>query len=156
MGTNIRRGHTLEAHEQALLMEEFRSFRTRVRLGTMVAIGVLQPNPLTEQYHVRIEYTVGRPPDIRVISPKLTCRAGAHSIPHMYEQDRLCVYLPNSGEWSNDMPLGRTFIPWISLWLLYYELWHATGTWLGGGIEPNEYNDVIKSRKPSKYECIRF
>jgi hypothetical protein len=55
----------------------------------------------------------------------------------MYDQERLCLYLPGSGEWSGDMSLGHTVIPWISVWLFYYELWHVTGDWLGGGHETN-------------------
>ena len=31
------------------------------------------------------------------------------------------------------MSVVNTIIPWTSEWLLHYELWHATGKWLGGG-----------------------
>lgn len=72
-----------------------------------------------------------------VLSPALFCRPGADRIPHMYNQERLCLYMPGSGEWAGDMSLGHTVIPWISVWLFYYELWHATGEWLGGGHETN-------------------
>ena len=30
----------------------------------------------------------------------------------------------------------ETIVPWASLWLYYYEVWHATGEWLGGGEHP--------------------
>jgi hypothetical protein len=33
------------------------------------------------------------------------------------------------------MKIATTIIPWLSLWLYYYEVWHATGEWMGGGIE---------------------
>lgn len=29
--------------------------------------------------------------------------------------------------------ISDTIIPWVADWLLYYELWLATGEWLGGG-----------------------
>jgi hypothetical protein len=43
--------------------------------------------------------------------------------------------LPGSGEWTNRKLIATTIIPWLMLWLLYYELWHATGIWQGGGVE---------------------
>ncbi|MDR1087483.1 MAG: hypothetical protein LBL16_04560 [Endomicrobium sp.] len=27
-------------------------------------------------------------------------------------------------------------IPWISLWLIFYEIFEITGEWTGGGISP--------------------
>ena len=33
--------------------------------------------------------------------------------------------------YSGDMLLAKVIVPWIALWLYYYEVWHATGSWLG-------------------------
>ena len=68
----------------------------------------------------------------------------------MYGQERLCLYLPGSGEWSSELPLGRTFLPWISLWLYFYEVWHATGEWLGGGLEPLVSKEPLKNERLSQ------
>ena len=35
------------------------------------------------------------------------------------------------------MQLATTIVPWCSEWLFYYELWLATGEWLGGGVHPH-------------------
>jgi hypothetical protein len=32
------------------------------------------------------------------------------------------------------MMIATTIIPWLALWLYYYEVWLATGHWEGGGI----------------------
>lgn len=32
--------------------------------------------------------------------------------------------------------IANTIIPWTIEWLYYYELWLATGEWLGGGDHP--------------------
>ena len=32
---------------------------------------------------------------------------------------------------------AETIVPWACLWLYYYEVWHATGEWLGGGLHPS-------------------
>jgi hypothetical protein len=40
------------------------------------------------------------------------------------------------------MYIHESIVPWTSLWLYYYEIWHATGEWLGGGHDPAaEKND---------------
>ncbi len=52
----------------------------------------------------------------------------------MYDQKRLCLYLP--GQWSGEKPIAVTIVPWASVWLYFYEVWRATGEWLGGGVEP--------------------
>jgi len=31
----------------------------------------------------------------------------------------------------------ETIVPWACLWLYYYEVWHTTGEWLGGGLHPS-------------------
>lgn len=33
--------------------------------------------------------------------------------------------------------LADTIIPWTVEWLYFYELWLATGEWLGGGEHPD-------------------
>jgi hypothetical protein len=49
----------------------------------------------------------------------------------VYSGDRLCLYSP--GEWSGDMFIAKTTIPWAGEWLFHYELWKATDQWDGGG-----------------------
>ena len=71
----------------------------------------------------------------------------------MYEQDRLCLYLPGTGEWTSDKPIALTIVPWTSLWLYFYEVWRATGEWLGGGIEPDVEPPV--RRDSHDYERLR-
>ena len=50
-----------------------------------------------------------------------------------------------------DGVLAHTIVPWIAEWLSYYELWHATGEWLGGGTEPVE-KKTIRKDKEKTYE----
>jgi len=33
------------------------------------------------------------------------------------------------------MLLADTIVPWLMSWLFFYEIWHAIGEWLGGGVE---------------------
>ncbi len=43
------------------------------------------------------------------------------------------------------MTLADTILPWASLWLFYYEVWLATGEWVGGGEHPGEREDPGKT-----------
>jgi hypothetical protein len=54
----------------------------------------------------------------------------------MCDEERLCLYLPSADEWMPTQLIAETIVPWTSLWLFYYETWHATGEWLGGGDHP--------------------
>ena len=93
--------------------------------------GQFQPTLASAVYTVEIRHTVGHRPDIRVIEPVLERRPG-EALPHVFPRDLLCVY--QGDQWTADKPL-TAILPWITEWLLYFELWLATGLWLGGGHE---------------------
>ena len=118
-----------------ILLPDFRAY---MRGGTLVAEGNVQPTPLSVTYRVRIEYRGSTPPQVSVIDPPLERRPDQPRIPHMFRQRHLCLYLPGTGEWSGDMVLAKVIVPWIALWLYFYEIWLATGDWLGGGHSPDE------------------
>jgi len=95
--------------------------------------GTITPTPLSRSYLVSITYRIGRFPDVRVLTPALECRPHK-SIPHLFSSRALCLHLED--EWSSDMLIVHTTVPWTSEWLLNYEIWLATGTWYGGGEWP--------------------
>lgn len=74
-------------------------------------------------------------PKIWILDPELRRRTDDEPIPHTYGQKRPCVFYPE-WDWSPSDYLGVTVIPWLAEWLFFYEIWHATGKWLGGGIHP--------------------
>ncbi len=61
-------------------------------------------------------------------------------IPHLIfnpdrpEQSALCLFDPNGSEWSPLDLIADTTVEWTCEWLHYYELWHATGEWLGTSV----------------------
>lgn len=139
----MRRRKELGLHEQlAFLRMAWPDFRTRVNVGQLVSIGTLCPDELSATYTIRISQRGGERPDVRVLEPQLRRRTPDERIPHMYEQARLCLYLPGAREWRFQDPIALTIVPWSSLWLYFYEVWHATGEWLGGGVHPEESNPL--------------
>jgi hypothetical protein len=126
------RVHSLEPTAQLVRLRNAKPGSTgTAKHGHLSWRGQFQPTPASAVYTVEIQHTVGRRPEIRVIEPALEGRPG-EALPHVFSGDLLCVY--QGDQWTADKPLA-VVLPWISEWLLYYELWLATGRWLGGGHE---------------------
>lgn len=93
-------------------------------------IGRLQPHASSETYAVKVTYRLEGRPVVTVLSPHLRSRNG-EALPHVFSGKELCLYRAKYREWNPGMFLAKTIIPWASLWLLYYEVWHVTGKWCG-------------------------
>ncbi len=109
----------------------------RFSVHRIVWEGSITPSPLSEKYEVRIEYDFNRRPVVKIVSPGLRLLPDSTQLPHTYEGDVLCLYYPKRGEWKAELPIADYIVPWISMWLYFYEVWLATGEWLGGGTEHN-------------------
>ena len=96
--------------------------------------GSLSPGSGCETYLVRLDVRQACVPNISVVEPPLRPnRQGL--LPHVYADGSLCV--SQQGDWRPHMLFTDTFIPWTCEWLVYYELWVATGAWYGDGDEPD-------------------
>ena len=126
----------LNVREQAAWMRNgLPRFRTEVSGRTLISRGKLQPTPLSREYSIVIQYEFGHRPRVFVPGGQLHRRVEGESIPHTYADDEPCLYYPKYGEWTSDMKIATSIVRWLALWLMYYEIWSATGEWLGGGIE---------------------
>jgi hypothetical protein len=140
-------------HEQLAFMKlHWPTFNSRVSRGMMIAQGDLCPAALCATYRVRIAYRGGDPPEVHVLQPSLRPRVAGELIPHMYGQERLCLYLPDTQQWEPDKLIATTIVPWTSLWLYFYEVWHATSEWLGGGIEPGKTRPIRNRPEHEPFE----
>ncbi len=114
----------------------FPESRARIKRSQLTWVGELMPTPLSHEYTVRLRYKLHKCPDVDIVEPKLEKRDGQRP-PHLFPKERLCLYLPEMGEWNGRQLLAGTIVPWISEWLLHYEIWLATGDWCGGGEHPD-------------------
>jgi len=98
----------------------------------------MRPTPLSRNYLVEVIYSPGAAPRVFVREPDLVSLAGKRSLPHVYSQQptRICLYLPNTGEWTRMKLLSETVLPWTALWLFYFEDWLLGDKWNGGGHSP--------------------
>ena len=111
-------------------------FRCMWRQGIATWTGPVQPSAISEEYQIKVTYKLGDTPQVSILSPQLQGRSDYPLIPHVYPGNQPCLYLPGAGEWDPGKFIAATILPWTSLWLYYYEVWHATGEWLGGGVHP--------------------
>lgn len=123
--------------QAALARLHYPGFRSRLINHQLVLTGAIRPTPMSERYDIRIEYAWNRVPLVFVVEPALVSNEHGDEIPHRYTDagHPLCLFYAPGREWSAYEPLSTTIIPWASEWLFYYELWHATREWLGGGID---------------------
>jgi len=107
----------------------------KIIFGVLHWKGKVMPDSLTREYTVSIRYTPGKRPKVVVLDPDIVPKDG-RKLPHIYEGDELCLYHPKYGELDHTKLIAEYILPWLSEWLFHYEIWEATGEWMGGGEHP--------------------
>lgn len=106
-----------------------------VKCGKAELILRLQPTESSIIYTIRLTAKQGSTVvSVYVIEPAIKKNENGKRVPHLYQDSSLCLYYPPNKEWVYTDSWAETIVPWTALWLYYYELWQATGKWLGGGI----------------------
>lgn len=121
------------AKQVALMRQSYPHLEPVWKKNEVRWVGVVQPTAATKQYKVLIRYQLDSTPKVWIIEPELVTRTEDERIPHVYPGNRLCLYTPGRGEWTRRLSISDTIVPWTVLWIYYYEVWHATSRWLGGG-----------------------
>ena|SRR5689334_10003262 len=103
----------------------------RLRVGRLTWTGQVQPSNETRTYELRIDVKQHGTPAVWVLNDALKPN-DIGLMPHVYNDGSLC--LSRRDDWSPDLLLVQTFLPWACEWLTYYELWKATGLWYGDGL----------------------
>ncbi len=112
---------------------------TRDRL---VWFGELTPSEYSDTYEVVIEHDNSKAPIIYVARPRLSLVEGQR-LPHVYSLNTLCLHAESSRQMASRL-LADTLVPWTSEWLLFYEIWLATGgEWRGSGVHPDSLKIAI-------------
>lgn len=105
-----------------------------IRRNRLIWRAELQPTPLSLTYAVGLAYSYRGPaPRVEVLRPELK-EEGISTLPHVLAGDALCLCYP--WQWDEGKLIARTIVPWISEWLLHFELWKIDRVWRGGGHEP--------------------
>lgn len=102
-------------------------------------LGKVTPHEYARTYTLELFYKKNEVPKVWVREPDLIALANGRRLPHTYDQEtqRLCLYLPDCGFWTDKKPVASTVMLWACLWLFYFELWLVTGEWHGQGVHPD-------------------
>lgn len=130
-GLKIRDKTIIE--QMASIKRNYINFATSVERNSLWINGELQPTSRSDVYTIEIIYHFRKRPIVNILKPVLVKNFKGEDIPHVYPGDKLCLYQPKYNEFKFSDFLSTTIVPWTSLWLYHYEVWHVTGDWLGGG-----------------------
>jgi hypothetical protein len=120
----------LSLPQQAFALKSVYAGTVRLRPSGLSWRGQLKPSELSGQYLTEVSLGAGQNPVVNVIEPALRPDERGR-LPHIWEDGSLC--LNTAGQWSPNMLLVDTVIPWSSEWLFHYEIWKGTGIWFGDG-----------------------
>jgi hypothetical protein len=112
-------------------------FKSRLSRSAIIWIGPITPMDVSRTYTIKVQYRLNKHPSVLVVDPPLRKRSEGEPILHIYKGGYLCLHRPKYLEWTPQDYIAETIIPWTALWLYFYEVWHATGEWLGGGEHPS-------------------
>ena len=122
--------------QMASIKRNYINFDTVVDGNSLWIKGELQPTSRSQIYKIEIIYHFQKCPIVKILAPVLIKNFKGEDIPHVFPKDKLCLYQPKYNEFKYSDFLSATIVPWTSLWLYHYEVWHVTGDWLGGGEHP--------------------
>lgn len=79
------------------------------------------------KYKISIVYKTSTSPKVYVLEPDLVEKPK-----HVFPSDKsLCLYHKSEFQWTNTKSITTYLVPWVFLWVYYYEVWLITGQWLG-------------------------
>ena len=76
-----------------------------------------------EDIHFRIQYKGYSSPTAWIVSPKIK------DPQHIYHEGNLCLFDPDTDEWTEESHIYNTFIPWCQQWIIFQRLYEETGVW---------------------------
>ncbi len=79
-----------------------------------------------EDYSIEIVYKKDSFPKVFIRKPVLVKNAI-----HLHLDSRLCLYHEDNFKWSDKKSIAYDLIPWVYMWVYYYELWLEFGVWYG-------------------------
>lgn len=124
------------ARQAFALRSVFPDTRPTVRRGYLSWEGKVRPHALADEYLLQLTAHDSKPARVFVVAPQLRPNSEG-LLPHVWGDGSLC--LNRFGDWSPGMLMTDTVIPWACEWLVAYEFWLATNSWLGDGPEAYDF-----------------
>lgn len=120
--------YALLLYQKKLIENNYDFLKCRIIDKILVCRGVLELNGCSDSYRIKIEYVAGYEPKTTIVSPIIEPKKEIH----MYNDHSICLYYPPDMRWNEKIPIYKYTIPWISEWIIFYELYLINGNiWEG-------------------------
>ncbi len=121
-----------------------RNISVKIQANKLICRGTLSPyGHKGLQYNFRlIQDSCKCLPVVWVTIPNLAAIIKEkEGLPHFFDfnikKSEIHVCLCQPYEYTRTKHFSHTIIPWLIEWLLWFDIWRATGMWRGGGHEPH-------------------
>lgn len=123
---------------QKKLMEKHYSYLTyEIKTNVLICTGWLQPEGCKVKYKIKIEYVSGHEPKTTILFPKIDPNKEIH----MYNDHSLCLHYPPDMYWNAQIPIHNFTVPWVSEWIVFYELYLVNGNIWEGRESPTHLSE---------------
>lgn len=133
--STINTKNYIAAHIQKQLVDQnFPWLKTVVKDGELLGKGKIKPKGCKKEYKILFGYDInriGRKERIFILNDS-QIKFGL--TPHLYNDGSLCLYFPEDFPIYMDLNFVD-LVPWISEWLVMYELWKKYGVWLSDEVK---------------------
>lgn len=116
-------------YQKNLIEKHFTYLKCIIRRdNVLICKGSIKPLQCINRYDIKIEYIAGYEPKTTILFPEIEpCREI-----HMYKDHSICLFYPPDMTWNEKTKVYQYTIPWISEWIIYYELYLINGNiWEG-------------------------
>lgn len=118
--------------ERKLIKNRYSQFYCRLEKNKILKCrGVIKPTSSSINYAFLIDYNYLGSPKTYITDPNIKYDSKIH----LYKDKSLCLYDCREDPWNHTKHISDTIIPWISEWIVYYEIYKLTGIWIGTEVE---------------------
>lgn len=111
------------SYQQQLIEKHFPFLSCSIINKVLTCTGWVQPDGCSQPYKVKVEYVAGYEPKSTILSPRIE----PHRDIHMYQDHSLCLHYPPDMQWNEKVKIYQYTIPWISEWIVFYEIYLRNG-----------------------------
>jgi hypothetical protein len=127
--------YSVLAYQKKLLEEHCPFLTCSIFRNVLTCTGEISHPDWKRSYRIKIECVAGKEPKSTILSPDIDpCREI-----HMYPDHSLCLHYPQDMPWNEKTKLFKYTVPWITEWILYYELYLVNGGKWEGPESPEHF-----------------
>jgi hypothetical protein len=128
-------------YQQILIEKNFPFLKCSITNKVLTCTGWIQPEDSKGPYKIKIEYVAGCEPKSSILHPKIEPSKEIH----MYKDYSLCLYYPPDMKWDEKTRVYQYTIPWISEWIIFYEIYLLNGGEWEGRESPTHITEDDKN-----------